>query len=129
MREAVQMPEFALEGDAGYTVTGAPVVAEDLTDALAGSTLRLLIVGLVLMAIVLALVFRSRLRLVPLAVALAAVAITFGATALVGLPLTMASIAVLPVLLGLGVDYAIQYQARVQEEGDASSAPRGWRCR
>ena len=30
----------------------------------------------------------------------------------------MASIAVLPVLLGLGVDYAIQYQARVEEEGD-----------
>ena len=29
----------------------------------------------------------------------------------------MASIAVLPVLLGLGVDYAIQYQARVVEEG------------
>ena len=46
-------------------------------------------------------------------------AITFGATALLGLPLTMASIAVLPVLLGLGVDYAIQYQARVQEEGGA----------
>ena len=35
----------------------------------------------------------------------------------VGAPLTMASIAVLPVLLGLGVDYAIQYQARVQEAG------------
>ena len=32
--------------------------------------------------------------------------------ALAGAPLTMASIAVLPVLLGLGVDYAIQYQAR-----------------
>ena len=123
VREAVRMPQWRLTGDAGYTVTGAPVVAEDLTDALAGSTLRLLVAGLVLMAIVLALVFRSRLRLVPLAVALAAVAITFGAAALVGLPLTMASIAVLPVLLGLGVDYAIQYQARVEEEGEIVGAP------
>ena len=35
--------------------------------------------------------------------------------ALVGAPLTMASIAVLPVLLGLGVDYAIQYQARIAD--------------
>ena len=35
--------------------------------------------------------------------------------ALVGAPLTMASIAVLPVLLGLGVDYAIQYQARMPD--------------
>ena len=29
----------------GYTVTGAPVVADDLTDALTGSTLRLLVAG------------------------------------------------------------------------------------
>jgi predicted RND superfamily exporter protein len=114
VRAAVAMPQWRLKGDAGYTVTGAPVVAEDLTDALAGSTLRLLLVGLVVMALVLCLVFRSRLRLLPLAIALAAVAITFGAMALVGAPLTMASIAVLPVLLGLGVDYAIQYQSRTQ---------------
>ena len=52
----------------------------------------------------------------------------FGAMALLGAPLTMASIAVLPVLLGLGVDYAIQYQARVQEDGDAC-ARRASRCR
>src|ERR687885_1266546 len=76
------------------------------------------------MAAVLALAFRSRLRLVPLAVALAGVAIPFGATAALGAPLTMASIAVLPVLLGLGVDYAIQYQARVEEAGDPLRAAR-----
>ena len=124
VREAVRMPQWQLQRAEGYTVTGAPVVADDLTGALAGSTLRLLLVGVVLMAIVLALVFRSRLRLLPLAIALAAVAISFGATALLGLPLTMASIAVLPVLLGLGVDYAIQYQARVQEEGSPERAAR-----
>jgi hydrophobe/amphiphile efflux-3 (HAE3) family protein len=124
VREAVRMPQWDMKGDATYVVTGAPVVAEDLADALAGSTLRLLLIGLVLMAIVLALVFRSRLRLVPLAVALAAVAITFGGMSLLGAPLTMASIATLPVLLGLGVDYAIQYQARVEEEGSAPRAAR-----
>jgi hydrophobe/amphiphile efflux-3 (HAE3) family protein len=123
VREAVRMPQWRLEGEGmGYTVTGAPVVADDLTGALAGSTLRLLLAGVVLMAIVLALVFRSRLRLLPLLIALAAVGIAFGATALLGLPLTMASIAVLPVLLGLGVDYAIQYQARVSEEGSSDRA-------
>ena len=37
--------------------------------------------------------------------------IVFGGLSLLGLPLTMASIAVLPVLLGLAVDYAIQFQA------------------
>ena len=40
---------------------------------------------------------------------------TFGALALPGGGLTMASIAVLPVLIGLAVDYAIQFQARFDE--------------
>ena len=102
VRAAVRMPDFALRNADGYTVTGVPVLAEDLSDALAGSVARLLLVAVVVMAGVLALVFRRRLRLVPLAVALGAVALTFGLMALVGAPLTMASIAVLPVLLGLG---------------------------
>jgi uncharacterized protein len=123
IRAAVAMPQWRLDKGT-YTVTGAPVVLEDLADALAGSVLRLLVIAIVVMALVLMLVFRSRLRLVPLAVALGAVAVTFGAMAVVGAPLTMASIAVLPVLLGLGVDYAIQLQSRMEEEGDAPLAAR-----
>jgi hydrophobe/amphiphile efflux-3 (HAE3) family protein len=125
VREAVRMPQWKLEAGVTYTVTGAPLVVEDLTDALSASILRLLAIALVVMAAVLAVVFRSRLRLVPLGVALGATAVLFGLMALLGLELTMASIAVLPVLLGLGVDYAIQYQARVEEEeidGDTAGA-------
>src|SRR5215211_4497891 len=127
VRAAVRMPDFELRNAGGYTVTGVPVLAEDLADALAGSIARLLLVALVVMAAVLALVFRRRLRLVPLAVALGAVALTFGLMALVGAPLTMASIAVLPVLLGLAVDYAIQYQARMADPPSARSAGRAAR--
>ena len=77
------------------------------------------------MALVLALVFRARLRLLPLLIALAAAAITFGALSAVGASLTMASIGVLPVLLGLAVDYAIQVQSRVLEErGDIERVAR-----
>ena len=102
-----------------------PVLAGDLTDVLAASTLRLLLVAVAVMALVLALLFRARLRLLPLGLALCAVAIVFGGLSLLGLPLTMASIAVLPVLLGLAVDYAIQYQAR-RAVGGARSRPRRW---
>ncbi|MDP9386245.1 MAG: MMPL family transporter, partial [Actinomycetota bacterium] len=123
VREAVRMKEFALQDGPRYLVTGAPVLAEDLTDALVRSIVGLLVVALLVMAAVLAVVFRSRARLLPLAVALAAVAIVFGLMSLVGAPLTMASIAVLPVLLGLGVDYAIQYQARVEEAEDDADTP------
>jgi hydrophobe/amphiphile efflux-3 (HAE3) family protein len=122
VRSAVAMKQWRLKGGASYRVTGAPVVVEDLAAALTDSLLRLLVVAILVMAVVLALVFRSRLRLLPLAVALAAVAVTFGAMSLLGASLTMASIAVLPVLLGLGVDYAIQYQARVEEEERSAGA-------
>src|SRR5215212_7112174 len=128
VRRAVAMPEWKLKNADGYTVTGVPVLAEDLADALAGSVARLLVVALVVMAAVLALVFRRRLRLIPLAVALGAVALTFGLMALAGAPLTMASIAALPVLLGLGVDYAIQYQARIPDPPSAAGAERAARA-
>jgi hydrophobe/amphiphile efflux-3 (HAE3) family protein len=117
IRRAVAMKNWAPTNGVTYTVTGAPVVVSDVTSELTSSLLRLLIGGLVVMALVLALVFRSRARLLPLGVAMAAAATVGGLMWLLGLRLTMASIAVLPVLLGLGVDYAIQYQARVQEDG------------
>jgi hydrophobe/amphiphile efflux-3 (HAE3) family protein len=122
VRAAVAMPEWRLAGGGHYVVTGVPVLAGDLTDVLAGSTLRLLLVAVAVMALVLAFGFRARLRLLPLGLALCAVAIVFGALALLGLPLTMASIAVLPVLMGLAVDYGIQYQARARALGSIATA-------
>jgi hydrophobe/amphiphile efflux-3 (HAE3) family protein len=60
----------------------------------------------------------SRRRLLPLALALGAAALTFGAIALLGGLLTIATIAVLPILIGLAVDYAVQFQSRFAEEGE-----------
>ena len=73
------------------------------------------------MAGTLAVVFRTRLRLLPLALALAAASLTFGALSLAGGSLTMASVAALPVLIGLAVDYAIQFQARYDERRRAGA--------
>jgi hydrophobe/amphiphile efflux-3 (HAE3) family protein len=118
IRRAVAMPEWRLPNGKGtYAVTGAPVVVNDLTSSITGSVARLLIAALVIMALTLGVVFRSRRRLLPLFVALAAAGLTFGGLSLAGASLTMASIGVLPVLIGLAVDYAIQLQSRVEEEG------------
>jgi hydrophobe/amphiphile efflux-3 (HAE3) family protein len=105
---------FALHGGT-YTISGAPVVIEGLSGALKDALLVLFAVALLVMALTLMAVFRSRLRLLPLAVALVAAAITFGLLCLLGGSLTAASIAVLPILIGLVVDYAIQLQARFDE--------------
>ena len=115
-RSATEQRVFQPRRGAEYIVTGVPVVSEGLADAVQRSIFVLLGAALLVMAATLALVFRSRLRLLPLLLALAAAAMTFGALYLAGGDLTMASIAVLPVLIGLAVDYAIQFQARFDEE-------------
>jgi uncharacterized protein len=107
-------PCFALRGGR-YVVSGVPIVIEGVAEALEDALLVLLIVAIAAMAVTLWLVFRSRWRLLPLALALAAAALTFGLLELLGGSLTMASIAVLPILIGLAVDYAIQFQARFDE--------------
>jgi hydrophobe/amphiphile efflux-3 (HAE3) family protein len=121
-RRAIQLFEraagdrqFKLQQGGRYIVSGVPVVAEGLADAVQRAIIVLLIAALLVMAATLALVFRTRLRLLPLGLALVASAMTFGALSLAGGSLTMASIAVLPVLIGLAVDYAIQFQARFDE--------------
>ena len=116
VRKAVAMPQWRLHNHGTYTVTGAPVVVADLSTSLQDSIVLLLVAALVVMAVTLLLIFRTpRARLLPLGIALAAAALTFGGMALVGASLTMASIAVLPVLIGLAVDYAIQLQSRWDE--------------
>ncbi len=110
IRSAVAMPTFQLPG-ASYTVAGEPVLLADLAGEIASQLGILLAVAVAVMALVLLAVFRRRLRLLPLAVALAAVAIAFGLTAVVGGKLTIAEVAVFPVLLGLGVDYGVQFRS------------------
>jgi hydrophobe/amphiphile efflux-3 (HAE3) family protein len=126
VRAAVAMDRWKPRNGARYTVTGAPVVVSDLTGSITSSMRVLLAVALLVMATMLGLVFRRRPRLLPLAIALAACALTFGALSAFGASLTMASIAVLPVLIGLAVDYAIQLQSRIAEErgGDEPDRPR-----
>jgi hydrophobe/amphiphile efflux-3 (HAE3) family protein len=123
-RAAVDDPTFRLDGGA-YVVSGVPVIFDGLAQELQSQIFILLAVALALMAITLALVFGPPLRLLPLALALGASAIAFGLLAIFGGSLTMASIAVLPVLTGLAVDYAIQFHARfVEALREGASAPR-----
>jgi hydrophobe/amphiphile efflux-3 (HAE3) family protein len=124
IRQAVAMKQWRLQHGGTYLVTGEPVIVSDLTSSITHSIELLLVAVLLVMAATLGLVFSGRPRLLPLALALLAAALTFGALSLAGASLTMASIAVLPVLVGLAVDYAIQFQSRVGEtiESDAEEA-------
>jgi uncharacterized protein len=113
--QAVAMKQWRLAHGETYLVTGEPAIVSDLTRSISHSIELLLIAVLAVMAIALSLVFRGRPRLLPLLTALLAAALTFGALPLVSSSLTVAQVAVLPVLVGLAVDYAIQFQSRAGE--------------
>ena len=122
-RQAVSNPRFKLS-DGSYIVTGAPVVVDAGARELRSQTLLLLGVAALVMALTLLFILPRPLRLLPLAVAIAAGSMTLGLVALFGGSLTVGAIAMLPVLVGLAVDYAIQFQARFNE-ARAERAPPG----
>jgi hypothetical protein len=113
--QAVAMRQWRLTHGERYLVTGEPAVVSDLTSSISHSIALLGLAVVMVMAIALSLIFQGRPRLLPLGVALLASALTFGALSLLSSSLTVAQVAVLPVLIGLAVDYAIQFQSRAAE--------------
>jgi predicted RND superfamily exporter protein len=102
--------------DLRITVTGAPVLTTSLADAVQWWLMALLPLALVAMLVVTLFVIRVPMRM--LAVPLAALAAywTAGAAGLARLPITPATMAVLPVVLGLATDYALQAVNRLADE-------------
>ena len=122
IRDAVADPAFQIR-DADYVISGVPVVVEGLADKLSSQIFVLLAAAIVVMALTLLLIMNPPLRLLPLAIALGAAAMVFGLLAAFGGSLTLGSVAVLPILIGLSVDYAIQFHSRFVEARDTGSSP------
>ncbi len=97
-------------------MTGASYLLQDINDYLKGGMLQLGAIALVVMTIILLLLFDVRWRLLPLVVIVFGVTWAFGLAGYLGIPLTLVTIAGLPVMIGIGIDYAIQMHARVEEE-------------
>jgi len=98
-------------------VTGDPAYKIEMSEAMSAGMGPLLGLAAVFMVIVLSLVFRHvRWCLLPLPVVLVGIVYTFGAMGYLGIPLSMVSMSAFPVLIGLGIDYAIQFHNRVEEE-------------
>ena len=97
-------------------VAGYPRLTYETTSTITRDLAVTGIVAVILMVIVLFVVFPVRRRLMALPVVLIGVLITFGITGALGVNLTLVTMAGLPVLLGLGMDFAIQFHNRYEEE-------------
>jgi hydrophobe/amphiphile efflux-3 (HAE3) family protein len=114
-----------LVGTAGFSgvetvVTGMPVVLSQIEDMMSSSLLNMLLVSTLLMLVILSLVFSVRgffvWRWLPLGIVLIGIIYTFGTMGVLGVPITMVTMAAFPIIIGLGVDYAIQFHNRYDEE-------------
>lgn len=96
--------------------TGPPVLLQEINDYLRTGMATLGALAVVAMTALLWLVFRARWRLLSLGVVVLGLVWAFGALGYLGVPLSMVTISGLPILLGLGVDFAVQTHNRYEEE-------------
>ncbi len=105
--------------------TGPPVLLQEINEYLRTGRATLGALAVVAMTALLWLVFRARWRLLSLAVVVVGLVWAFGALGYLGVPLSMVTISGLPILLGLGVDFAVQTHNRYEEERQRGASIEG----
>ena len=104
------------------TVSGTPAFSKEMSEAMGAEMGILILAAMVLMTFAVMLLFSHvRYRLLPVGVVAVGLILTFGIMGLSGIPVSMVVIAAFPVLIGVGIDYAIQFQARFDEESRHST--------
>jgi len=118
----VKMANFP--ADVGVTVTGRPALMKSITAEMANSNGPVLALAGLLMIVALLVAFRHvKWPLLPIPVVFLGVTWTFGAMGFLHIPFTMVSMSAFPVLVGIGIDYAIQFHNRLDEEFSRGTAP------
>lgn len=104
--------------DAEVTVSGKSVLDLSLKSEMKSSMMMMVGLAVLIMLLILALIFRVKWRMLSLGVIFVSVVATLGFMGWISIPVTMVSMAVFPILIGLGIDYSIQFHNRFDEEGD-----------
>lgn len=117
-RDAVDAKEWAMfPSGVSVTVTGSAAFSAQLSQLIQQSTQQLLGLSVGLMIIALFFLFRGvPLRLLPILAVFVGVIYTFGAIGYAGIPNSTLTSAVFPILIGLGIDYSVQFHERYTEE-------------
>lgn len=98
------------------TQTGLSKILEDVSDAIYLDLLDMMPISLFLTVLIITLLHRSwKVVIISGTPIVMALAVTFGATVLLEMTLTPMIIATFPILIGLGVDYALHMVNRIEE--------------
>lgn len=118
VKDAVRQEEFS---NLTVTVSGKPVLDMALRSEMKTNMAKMVGMAVVIMLVVLALIFKVEWRILSLGIILISVLGTLGLMGYLSVPVTMVSMAVFPILIGLGIDYSIQFHNRFEEEGSVES--------
>ena len=111
------------------TVSGNPAFAKAMGEAIGTEMGVLILAAMLLMVLAVSFLFSHvRYRLLPVAVVAVGLIMTFGFMGLFGIPVSMTVVGAFPVLIGIGIDYAIQFHARFDEEIRSSTIPEAIRA-
>ncbi|MGA4719869.1 efflux RND transporter permease subunit [Fictibacillus nanhaiensis] len=97
-------------------ISGTPKIYGAIYNSMMKDMSIMLGLSLVLMAAILFIVFPVKWRLLALPVVLMSLFWTIGIMGYIGVPMSMVTMAILPILIGLGTDFAIQFHNRYDEE-------------
>ena len=98
------------------TMSGKTVLDAALRAEMKSSMMMMIALAVLVMFGVLLLVFKVKWRMLSLAVVFISVIATLGFMGWIKVPVTMVSMAVFPIIIGLGIDYSIQFHNRYEEE-------------
>jgi len=99
------------------TVSGSPAFSVQMKDDMSTSMGTLIGLAILLMIIAMGFLFgHVRYRFLPVAIVFCGIITTFGVMGIFGIPVSMIVVAAFPVIIGIGIDYAIQFQSRFDEE-------------
>jgi len=103
-------------------VTGNPAFSKEMSAEMGSSMGTLILIAMILMVIAVGLLFgHVRYRLLSVIIVGTGLVLTFGFIGFAGMPITMVTIGAFPVMIGIGIDYAIQFHSRFDEEVRKSS--------
>ncbi|HAO62344.1 MAG TPA: hypothetical protein DCQ90_10720 [Erysipelotrichaceae bacterium] len=107
-----------------YTMSGKTVLDAALRAEMKSSMMMMIALAVLVMFAVLMLVFKVKWRMLSLGVIFVSVLATLGFMGWINVPVTMVSMAVFPILIGLGIDYSIQFHNRYEEENSVRETTR-----
>lgn len=119
----VKMADFP--PDVVVTVTGKPALMQSITEEMTKSNAPILALAGILMVVALLISFNHvKWSLLPIPIVFLGITWSFGAMGFLHIPFTMVSMSAFPVLIGIGIDYAIQFHNRIDEEFRKGGSPR-----